>query len=91
MRVVILYRPKSEHARAVETFVHDFRYRHGSTAKLELVDVDEREGVSMAGLYDIVDYPAFLVTADDGVLVWLWQGQQLPLIDEVASYFVRNQ
>lgn len=45
----------------------------------------------MAGLYDIVDYPAFLVTADDGVLVRLWQGQQLPLIDEVASYFVRNQ
>jgi hypothetical protein len=90
MKVVILYRPKSEHARAVEMFVHDFQRRHGTT-RLELVNVDEREGIAMVSLYDITSYPAFLVLANDGVLLQLWQGEQLPLMDEVASYFVRNQ
>jgi hypothetical protein len=85
MKVVILYRPNSEHATAVEAFVHDYQVRH-TGAKLELVNLDERDGIALASLYDIMSYPAILVMAVDGTLMHLWQGSQLPLLDEVASY-----
>ncbi len=89
MKVVILYRPNSEQARAVETFVHDFERRHGD-AKLELVNIDEREGIALASLYDIMSFPSIMVLADDGGMLHLWQNEQLPLMDEVASYVVRQ-
>lgn len=85
MKVVILYRPESEHARSVETFIHDFKARNGSV-KLEIVDVDTREGVATASLYDIMRYPAILAMAGDGSLLKHWEGKELPLMDEVASY-----
>lgn len=85
MKVVILYRPKSEYARAVETFAHDYQKRHG-TSHLEMVNVDEREGLALASLYDIMQFPSILALAIDGTLLHLWQGAQLPLMDEVASY-----
>ena len=85
MKVVILYRPKSEQARAVETFVHDFENRHPD-AKIELVNIDEREGLALASLYDVMRFPAIMVLATDGVLQQLWQNDPLPLMDEVASY-----
>ena len=37
-------------------------------------------------LYDILDHPAILVTRDDGSVMQLWQGKQLPLMAEVAAY-----
>ncbi len=85
MKVVILYRPKSEYATKVEAFVHDYQVRHGSV-KLELLNVDEREGIALVSLYDIMSYPAILALAIDGTLLHMWQGEQLPLMDEVASY-----
>lgn len=85
MKVVILYRPESEHATSVETFVHDFQKRHPST-KVELINIDHRDGIAMASLYEVMDFPAILVLAVDGRLQQFWQGKQLPLIDEVAGY-----
>lgn len=83
--MVILYRPRAEYATAVESFVHDYQVRHGS-AKLELVNVDHREGIALASLYDIMQFPAIMALAGDGTLLQLWEGPQLPLMDEVASY-----
>lgn len=85
MKVVILYRPKSEYATPVETFVHDYQVRHGSS-HLDLVNVDKREGIALASLYDIMEFPAILAMATDGTLLHMWTGAQLPLMDEVASY-----
>lgn len=85
MKTIILYRPKSEAATAVETFAHDFKARH-ETVKLELVNVDEREGVALASLYDIMRFPAVMALATDGTLLHLWEGEELPLMDEIASY-----
>lgn len=85
MKLVILYRPVSEHARTVESFVHDFKSRNPSI-KLELVNIDDREGVATASLYDIMHNPAILALAGDGSLLKEWQGEVLPLMDEVASY-----
>jgi hypothetical protein len=85
MKVVILYRPISEHARAVETFLRDFQMRN-SAVKVETVDVDNRDGIALVDLYQIVDYPAIIAMSDDGSVLNMWQGSDLPLMDEVASY-----
>lgn len=85
MKTVVLYRPNSEHGRLVEEFVHEYRARQIS-APLEMLNIDERDGAAMARLYDVVRYPAIMVLRDDGSQVAAWQGDSLPLLDEVAGY-----
>ncbi len=85
MKVVILYRPNSEHARGIETFMHDFGHRYGDI-KIEVIDVDTREGTALSSLYDLMQHPCILAMAGDGSLLKSWVGQELPLMDEVASY-----
>jgi hypothetical protein len=85
MKLIIMYRARSEHGREVETFIRDFKERYEVT-RVEILDVDSREGVAMASLYDIVQYPAILATRNDGAVLRIWQGKDLPLMDEVAYY-----
>lgn len=85
MNLLIIYRPRSEHARLIEDFIHDYQNRH-HVDRLETLDVDTREGIATASLYDIVQYPAILVLQSDGMVQKIWQGPDLPLMDEVASY-----
>jgi hypothetical protein len=84
MKVVILYRPNSEYARSVEEYVRELKLRTGKS--VELVDVDSREGIQAAELYDSVQQPAVLALADDGHLLQSWIGEYLPLINEVSAY-----
>lgn len=84
MKTVVLYRPNSEFARPVEEYARDFERRSGKV--LKLVSLDAIEGADMANLYGITQYPAILVIRDDGQLSAQWQGEQLPLMDEVAGY-----
>ena len=85
MKLVVLYRPNSEHARKVEEFARDFSHSHANK-KLELVSLDTRDGASTATLYDVMQYPAVLVLKDDGQILKEWEGEMLPLINEVAYY-----
>jgi hypothetical protein len=85
MRLLILYRPNSEHARAMETFIHDYQERH-EESKLEVLNVDGRDGSAQASLYDVMRYPAILALRDDGSVLKSWEGEELPLMDEVAYY-----
>lgn len=85
MKVVILYRPNSEHGRQVETFIHDYQERH-EEGRLEILNVDSREGDATASLYDIMQYPAVLALRNDGSVLKTWEGEALPLMDEVAYY-----
>ncbi len=85
MKVVILYRPKSEHSREVEEYVHDFVRTQPTTRRVESVDVDSREGIALAELYDITQYPAVLAISNDGSLLNSWLGK-FPLMDELAYY-----
>lgn len=85
MKIVVLYRPNSEHARTVEDYVRDFQSRHPGP-KLEIISLDTREGSATAALYDIVQYPAFLAIQNDGYVQKMWEGNDLPMMDEVASY-----
>lgn len=86
MKAVAIYNPGSEHSRSVEEFNRNLEVRTGR--RLDILSTETVEGAAMATLYGIVDYPAIVVTADDGVMQKLWQGQQLPLIDEVVSYLI---
>ncbi len=85
MKVLILYRPKSEHSRIIEEFVRDFKLQEPSR-RIDLSSIDTREGAAIASLYDILQYPAILAVTDDGQLLKFWQGEQLPLMNEVAAY-----
>ncbi len=85
MKVLVLYRPNSEHGRVIEEFIHDFQTRHRSE-RLEVLNIDSRDGAATASLYDVMQYPAILVLKDDGYLQKSWMGDMLPLMEEVASY-----
>ena len=85
MRLLVLYRPNSEHGRKIEEFVHEYQRRH-QAGHLELLNIDTRDGSATATLYDIVQYPAILTLQNDGSVQKIWQGTELPLMEEVASY-----
>lgn len=85
MKVVILYRPNSEGARMVEDFAREFTRRY-MDRKLELVSVDTRDGSATATLYDIMKCPAVLALADDGQVIHEWQGDSMPLMNEISYY-----
>jgi len=91
VKLLVLYRPESEHATAVESFVRDYQGRYDSGRKLELVSLNTRDGAATASLYDVMDYPAILVLANDGSVLNIWQGVPLPLMDEVAGYAYEQQ
>jgi len=85
MRVVVLYRPNSESAQAVEAFAAEFSRRYRDK-KLELMNVDTRDGSAVASLYDVLQYPAVLALTDDGQIIREWQTAHMPLISEVSYY-----
>jgi hypothetical protein len=85
MKVLIIYRPNSEHGRLTEEFIHDFQRRNPSQ-QLEVLNIDSRAGSATATLYDVTDYPTILVLQSDGQLEKSWGGDNLPRLDEVASY-----
>lgn len=87
MKLLILYRPNSEHSTAVDAFVRDLQRQHDMDGKIDLVSVDTREGSTLASLYDIWSFPSLVALADnDGGVLNIWSGEQLPLMDEVAGY-----
>lgn len=84
MKLVILYHPNSEFARAAEEYVRDFQ--HQKNKQIELVSLETVAGADMARLYDVTQYPALLALRESGELLKDWQGDQLPLMNEVAAY-----
>lgn len=86
MKVNVLYRPDSEHRSMVEEFARNFQSRTGGIYPIELLNADSREGSDLAKLYDVMQYPAILVIDQGGALQQLWEGDSLPLINEVIAY-----
>lgn len=87
MKLVVLYRPNSEHGTKTEQFVRDFSRQYGrSSTNIKMLHIDGREGDQLARTYDITSYPAFLaIREDNGSPKQVWQGEQLPLMSEVAA------
>jgi hypothetical protein len=87
MKVLVLYRPFSEHARKVEEFLRDLQRQHDVEQKnLQVIDIDSRDGISTASLYDVMTTPAIVVITDAGGYVTSWTGPDLPLLRDVAVY-----
>lgn len=84
MKAIVLYRPISEHATMVESYLRDFKMQTGK--ELTTIDVDSPQGIAMCRLYEIMQYPAIVATDDDGRLLNMWVGEQLPRIGEVGYY-----
>jgi len=84
MKVLVLYHPKSDHARSVEDFAHNLEKRNNK--KVELVSVDTRDGSATASLYDVVQYPTFLALQNDGQLIKDWKVPPMPQMNEVSYY-----
>lgn len=84
MKVAVLYRSQSEQERKVLEFEHDYNRRTGRD--ISMYDVNTLEGSAMAELYDIVQYPAVIAMDEQGQMLQLWQGEQLPLINDVMYY-----
>jgi hypothetical protein len=84
MKLVALYHPKSDHGGVVMDYAKEFE--NHKKKPLELVSLETIEGADMANIYDVTQYPAFLVIRDDGSLLRLWQGTTLPLMDELSYY-----
>ena len=84
MRLVMVYREKSEYRMAVETFLRDFQFQTGH--EIEILDPDTREGASFCRAQDIVEYPTLIAVAPDESQVQMWRGVPLPMISEVSYY-----
>ena len=79
-----LYHFESEQERQIIDFEREFKMRTGRS--FDKINLDTAEGSKMAKLYDVTAYPAFLAISNDGVLQQLWQGEQMPLINELSYY-----
>jgi hypothetical protein len=84
MKLLILYHPHDELSSMVEKFAEECRRK--TSKSVELVSTETLEGSNLASLYDLLEYPCVLIIReDDGQLVKHWQGDNLPLIDEVMG------
>ncbi len=84
MRVVVVWRDRTDYAREVIEFLREFERRTGKV--LESLDPDSLAGESFARAYDVVQYPTVVAVSDDGREQKRWVGLPLPLMDEVSYY-----
>jgi hypothetical protein len=84
MKVIVLYRPKSEQEGKALDYARE--YKQLKNRDLDLVSLDTVEGDDMAKLYDITQYPAIVAIKEDGQLQKLWQGDNFPMMNELDYY-----
>lgn len=80
--ITILYRPGSEHERQVQEFQSELARNQ---VIVRLVNVDSREGSTLAQLYDVMEYPAIVAHEDDGRVIDTWAGK-FPQVSELSYY-----
>lgn len=84
MKVRVIYKEESDHAREVLDYLRDFKRQTGHD--LETVDPDTPDGTDFCRTYDIVEYPSIVAISDTGSLQNLWRGRPLPTISEISYY-----
>jgi hypothetical protein len=84
MRVVVVYKIESDHAREVLDYLRDFERQTGHV--IDEMDPETREGAAFCRVYDIVEYPTVLALDDNGQMLNQWRGRPLPTISEVSFY-----
>lgn len=84
MKVVIIYKNESDHARSVLDFLRDFERQTGRT--IETLDPETTSGELFCRAYDIVEYPTVIAISDNSAMQNMWRGLPLPTISEVSYY-----
>ena len=84
MKTVVVYKEQSDHARAVDTFMHDFLRQTGR--EIEVINPETPEGSQFCATYDVVEWPSLVALDDNGMVQNLWRGLPLPTISEVSYY-----
>jgi len=85
MKLTVLWNEQTDYASEVREWLRDFEHdNHGAT--IHQLDPESIEGGDFAHLYDILQYPAVVVTGEDGRLIRMWKGRPMPQIDEVAYW-----
>jgi hypothetical protein len=84
MRVVVVYKDRTDTTRDVETFLRDFKHQTGRD--LETINPESLPGIDFCRAYDIVEYPSVVAISDEGHMQNLWRGVPLPMISEVSYY-----
>lgn len=84
MRIVVVYREQSDHARSVEELIHDFKRQTGG--EIEVLDPDTREGIGFCRAYGIMEYPTIVAIDYAGTMQEMWRGLPLPRISELSYY-----
>lgn len=84
MKVVVVYKNESDHARDVVDYLRDFQRQTGRP--LETLDPETPAGEQFCRVYDIVEYPTVIAISDDSVMQNTWRGLPLPTISEVSYY-----
>ncbi len=84
MRVVVVYKNESDHARDVLDYLRDFKRQTGHD--IETLDPEQPAGEQFCRAYDIVEYPTVIALSDDSHMQNLWRGLPLPTISEVSYY-----
>lgn len=84
MRVVVVYKQASDHAREVRDYLRDYQRFTGKV--IEEIDPESRDGENFCRVYGIVEYPTLMAVSDSGQMQQMWRGRPLPLIDQVSYY-----
>lgn len=84
MRVIVVYKDKTDYARTVTDFLSSFERQTGHV--LETMDPDLPNSQFFCTTYDIVEYPTIIAISDSGELQNSWRGLPLPTISEVSYY-----
>lgn len=82
MRVVCVYRDNQDYTRSVEEWLEAFYRQTGK----ELETMNPDQDTDFCETYDIVEYPTIIALDNQGSIVALWRGRELPLINDVSYY-----
>ena len=89
MKAVVLYREHSEQYRPVHEFITMLERRYPGRS-IQRLDIDTRDGAAEASLYGVAQYPAIIVKSIDGQVIQKWEGEHLPMVDEVAVHLLHE-
>lgn len=82
MRVVCIFRDNEDYTRTVTDWLEDFYRRTGREIEKMDPDVDD----SFCRVHEIMVFPTIAAIDNYGSVKMMWQGKEMPLIDDVNYY-----
>ena len=82
MRVVCIFHDNEDYTRTVTDWLEDFYRRTGR--EIEQMDPDVED--NFCRVHEIMVFPTIAAIDNYGSVKMLWQGKEMPLIDDVNYY-----